>query len=166
MSSALYNAFIPVVLHHLNSLSHILEKAEQYCEDKRIPQANILEQRLFPNMFPLVKQIQIATDMVKAGAARITASDIPSYPDDEVDFAQLRERIARVSDFLTSLPEAAFDGAEERQISFTVAGNPREFKGQDYLYYWVLPNFYFHKTTAYNLLRHVGVDIGKKDFLS
>lgn len=166
MSAVLYNAYIPVVLHHLNSLSHILEKAEQYCEDKRIPQKQLLEQRLFPNMFPLVKQIQIATDMVKAGAARITVSDIPSYPDDETDFAQLRDRIARVSDFLASIPELAFDGAEERQISFTVGGNPREFKGQDYLYYWVLPNFYFHKTTAYNLLRHVGVDIGKKDFLS
>lgn len=166
MSAVLYNAYIPVVLHHLNSLSHILEKAEQYCEDKRIPQKQLLEQRLFPNMFPLVKQIQIATDMVKAGAARITVSDIPSYPDDETDFAQLRDRIARVSDFLASIPESAFDGAEERQISFTVGGNPREFKGQDYLYYWVLPNFYFHKTTAYNLLRHVGVDIGKKDFLS
>lgn len=166
MSTSLYHSFIPVIQHHLNSLSRILEKAEQYSQTKNIQAKTILDLRLFPDMLPFVKQIQIATDMVKAAAARLAAIDIPSYADDEQDFAQLRERIAKVSAFLASIPESAFDGAQDRHISFTVAGNPREFKGIDYLNYWVLPNFYFHKSTAYNLLRHVGVELGKKDFLS
>ena len=166
MSTSLYHSFIPVIQHHLNSLSRILEKAEQYSQTKNIQAKNILDLRLFPDMLPFVKQIQIATDMVKAAAARLAGIDIPSYTDDEQDFAQLRERIAKVSAFLASIPESAFDGAPDRQISFTVAGNPREFKGIDYLNYWVLPNFYFHKSTAYNLLRHVGVELGKKDFLN
>ena len=162
---SLHAQFVPVVIHHLHGLSLILEKAEQYCEARKINPKIMLEMRLFPDMFPLVKQVQIATDMVKAAGARLAAVEMPSYVDDEVDFAQLRERVTRVIGFLQGLSAEQFVGAESREIAFSAGGRPMQFTGAAYVQYWVLPNFYFHKTTAYNLLRSNGVELGKRDFL-
>ena len=162
---SLHADFIPVMIHHLHGFNQILEQAEQSCTNRKINQKIMLEMRLSPDMFPLVKQVQIATDMIKAGAARLAGIEPPSYADDEVDFAQLRERVTRVIGFLQGLSAEQFSGAESREIAFSAGGRPMQFTGAAYVQYWVLPNFYFHKTTAYNLLRSHGVALGKKDFL-
>lgn len=162
----IYASFIPVVIHHLQSLSRILEKAEQHCDAKKIDQTVMLNMRLFPDMFPLVKQVQIATDMVKGGAARLAGVENPKFSDDETNFAELRARIATLVEFLASLSDEQFEGAEARDIQLSVAGREMQFTGVNYFHQWVLPNFYFHKATAYNLLRHNGVELGKRDFLS
>lgn len=162
----MYSSFIPVAIHHLQSFSRILDKAEQHCESKKIDQTVMLNVRLFPDMFPLIKQVQIATDMLKGGAARLANIENPKFSDDETTFAELRTRIAKLVEFLSRLSSEQFDGAENRDIQFTVGGREMKFKGAAYLNQWVLPNMYFHKTTAYNLLRHNGVELGKRDFLS
>lgn len=161
-----YASFIPVVIHHLQGLSRILDKAEQHCEAKKYDQAVMLNVRLFPDMFPLIKQVQIATDMVKGGAARLAGIENPKFADDESSFAELRTRIATLVEFLSGLSVEQFEGAEARDIQLTVGGREMQFTGVNYLNQWVLPNFYFHKATTYNLLRHNGVELGKRDFLS
>lgn len=163
---AMYASFIPVVIHHLNSLGRILEKAEQHCISKKIDQQVMLNLRLFPDMFALTRQVQVATDMVKAGAARLTGLEAPKLEDNETSFAELRVRIDKVVAFLTGLSAAQFEGAETREIQFSIGGRDFQFTGEIYLNQWILPNFYFHKTTAYNILRHNGVELVKRDFLS
>lgn len=162
---SLHADFIPVMVHQLQGFNQILDKAEQSCANRKINPKIMLEMRLAPDMFPLVKQVQIATDMVKAAGARLAGIETPSYADDEVDFAQLCERVTRVIGFLQGLSAEQFVGAESREIAFSAGGRPMQFTGAAYVQYWVLPNFYFHKTTAYNLLRSNGVELGKKDFL-
>jgi hypothetical protein len=163
---SIYHAFIPVVIHHLNGLRKILEIAEQHCAAHKIDQAVMLNLRLFPDMFPLVKQVQIATDMVKGGAARLAVVENPTFSDDESNFVELRARIAKLVEFLSGLSVEQFDGAENRDIQLSVGGREMQFTGSAYFHQWVLPNFYFHKTTTYNLLRHNGVVLTKRDFLS
>lgn len=166
MSLALYDASIPVLRHMLDSLSTILRKAEAHAEQKKIKPEVLINARLFPDMFHLGKQVQIATDQAKGCAARLAGIEVPRYEDTETTFEELQARLAKTIAFLDSVDAAQINGSETRDISLQVQGKTYEFKGDAYLYNWVLPNFYFHATTAYNILRHNGVEIGKQDFLA
>lgn len=167
MSLSMYKASVPVFIHGLRNLSAVLAKGEAFAEAKKIDESVLLNARLAPDMFSLAKQVQIATDMVKAGAARLAGLEVPSYEDNEKTFAELQARITKTISFLETIDAAKIDGSEEKDINLKirVSGQELNFKGQDYLLDFVLPNFYFHSTTAYAILRHNGVDIGKMDFL-
>ena len=165
MSLSMYDASIPVLQHTLGSLAAILGKAAAHASSKKIDPSVLINARLFPDMFPLGKQIQIATDQAKGSAARLAGIDIPKFEDNETTFDQLQARIAKTIAFLDGIKANQIDGSEGRDIVLQLHGTPLEFKGKDYLINWVLPNFYFHVTTAYSILRHNGVDIGKDDFL-
>lgn len=161
----MFNASILPLIHTLTSLSHLLKKGEEYADAKKIEHAVLLNARLFPDMFPLIRQVQIATDMSKGAAARLAAIDIPNYEDDETSFEQLQARIAKTITFMQTITPEQLVNAETRDISITVRKMELQFTGQDYLLKWVMPNVYFHVTTAYNILRHNGVELGKPDFL-
>jgi hypothetical protein len=161
----MYQASVPVLSRVLNNLSSILEKAEAHAEAKKIDQAVFINARLAPDMFALARQVQIATDTAKGCVARLSGSDIPSYEDSETTFAELRARIGKTVAFLESVPAARIDGSEERTIMLKLGGNETRFSGQSYLLNFVLPNLYFHVTTTYAILRHNGVEIGKRDYL-
>lgn len=165
MTISMYQASVPTFIHNLSSLLTLLDKASEYAAAKKFDPNVLVTSRLAPDMFPLARQIQIASDIVKGGAARLAGVDVPSYQDTESTIAELKARIAKTIDFLKTFTAQQIDGSEERTISLTVAGNALTFKGQNYLLYWILPNFYFHVTTAYDILRHNGVEIGKRDFL-
>jgi len=161
----MYQASVPAFLQMLKSLSKILEKAEAEAETRKIDPAVLLNYRLAPNMFALARQVQLSTDFAKGAAARLSGVEVPKYEDTEKSFADLRARIAKTVKFIESVKAKDIDGSEGRDISITVGGQPMHFKGRDYLVGFALPNFYFHVTTAYGILRHCGVDIGKRDFL-
>lgn len=165
MTLSMYKASIPVFVHGLTSLSAILTKAEAYAAAKKFDPSVLINVRLAPDMFPLARQVQIACDMVKGGGARLAGITPPSFPDTEASFAELQARITKTVDFLKTLKPEQIDGSEERDISLKVGGRDLSFKGQEYLLHWVIPNFYFHFTATYALLRHNGLDIGKQDFL-
>lgn len=165
MSLSMYAASVPVFTQVLNSLSNILDKAEAHASAKNIDPAALLQARLFPDMLPLIRQFQIASDFAKGAAARLAGAEVPKYEDTEVSFAELKARIAKVVDFIASLPQSAIDGSEERNISTSAGPNSKTFKGQHYLVHYALPQFFFHATTAYAILRHNGIEIGKKDFM-
>jgi hypothetical protein len=165
MPISMYSAFIPVAVHTLESLSAILGKAAAHCQARKIDQAAFLTSRLFPDMLPMIKQVQIATDMVKGGAARLAGIEIPKYEDNEASFAELQARLAKTVAFLQTIEPQQIDGKEGAEIVLTLPTRQVTFKGQVYLTGYILPNLYFHTTTAYNLLRHGGVEIGKADFL-
>ena len=165
MTISMFQASIPTFIHGLTNLSAILDKAAAYAEAKKIDQSVLVNARLAPDMFPLSIQVQIATDIVKGGAARLAGVEIPSFADNETTFAELKERIAKVTAFLQTIKPAQIDGSEEKDINLKVGGHDLSFKGQAYLLNFVIPNFYFHITTTYSILRHNGLDIGKKDFL-
>jgi hypothetical protein len=161
----MYDASIPAFIRTLNNLSAILDKAVAYAEARKIDPAVLVNARLAPDMFPLSRQVQIATDGVKGCAARLAGTEVPSYPDTESTFPELKARIAKTADFLKSFKPAQIDGSEERKVAFKVGGQDRSFLGKPYLFEYVIPNFYFHVTTAYDILRHNGLEIGKKDYL-
>ena len=162
---SMYDASIPPILRALNNLSHILNKGEAYANAKEIELAVLFNARLFPDMFPLSRQVQIATDMSKGAAARLAGLEVPSYDDNETTFADLQARIAKTIAFIETVTPAQLEGAEKRDIEIMVRKAKMEFTGQDYLQKWVMPNVYFHVTTTYNILRHNGVELGKPDFL-
>jgi hypothetical protein len=162
---SMYECSVPVFVHSLDALTGVLKKGQQSCTDRKIPESVMLQSRLAPDMFPLVRQVQIACDMVKGGGARLAGIEVPSYPDDEQDFAQLHARIEKTKTFLLSLDKASFEGSESRKVTLKIAGNPMDFAGQPYLLIFVLPNFYFHLTAAYAILRHNGVALEKRDFI-
>jgi hypothetical protein len=165
MSMSMYQASVPAFLQTLRSLSSILDKAEAFAAERKIDPAVLLGWRLAADMFALARQVQIATDHAKGCCARLAGIEVPRYPDDETSFAELRARIARTIDFVQGFEPSDIDGAEQRDIAITVGGRSMHFKGQPYLMSFALPNFYFHATTAYAILRHCGVPIGKRDFL-
>lgn len=162
---SMYDATIPPLKLTLSNLAHILKKGEAHAETKGIEPAVFFNARLFPDMFPLSRQVQIATDMSKGAAARLADIEIPKYEDDETTFADLQARIAKTLAFIDSVRPTQFEGAEKRNIELMVRKHKMEFSGQDYLLKWVMPNVYFHVTTAYDILRHNGVELGKPDFL-
>lgn len=158
-------ATIPVFEVALNALSAVLDKAEAYAEAKRFDPAVLLNTRLFPDMFALTRQVQAACDQVKNGSARLAGIDPPRYEDNEKTIAELKARIARTIAFVKSLDGGKIDASADREITFPLGPKTGHMKGADYLNYFALPNFHFHLATAYDILRHCGVEIGKRDFL-
>jgi len=164
MSLTMYQASIPVFVRMLDNLSGILDKAAAHAEAKKIDPAIFINARLAPDMFPLSRQVQIATDMVKGCAARLAGIEVPSYEDNESTFSELQARIAKTKAFIESVSASQVDGSEERKITLKFGSKELSFLGQAYLLDFVLPNFHFHLTTTYAILRHNGVEIGKKDY--
>lgn len=165
MSLSMYQAFIPTAVRVLKSCSACLDKVAAHAEAKKIDPGVFLNARLYPDMFALTRQIQIASDMVKGGAARLAGQEPPSWSDDEASFPDLQARIQKTIDFLQSFKPEQIDGSEERAIVLKTRVGERHFVGQAYLLEYVLPNLYFHVTTAYAIARSNGVELGKKDFL-
>lgn len=165
MTISMYHASIPLLTKMLGNLETIVDKAIAHAAARKIDDAAFVEARLFPDMFTFARQIRIATDMAKGAGARLAGIDIPKFDDNEKTLPELKARLRKAIDFLQTLTPAQIDGSENKTISLTAGGNSFTFKGVDYLQSWVLPNFFFHVTTAYNLLRHGGVEIGKMDFL-
>ncbi|HQR98408.1 MULTISPECIES: DUF1993 domain-containing protein [unclassified Polaromonas] len=166
MTLSMYQASVPVFKQMLESLSAVLAKAEAHGTARNITPAALLQARLCPDMFPLLRQVQVACDFAKSVSARIAGVEVPGFEDKEESFADLQARIAKTLAFIDSLSAAQIDGSEARQI-VTQAGTPKEkiFSGQSYLLNYGLPHFFFHTTTAYAILRHSGVEIGKKDYI-
>ena len=165
MTISMYQASVPVFLKLLDGLSKNLDKAVAHATAKKIDPAAFLGARLFPDMFTLVKQVQLAADFAKGAGARLAGIDVPKYADNEASFEELQERIAKTVAFFKSLKPEQIDCSEEREIALTQSGKPVNFKGQQYLLFVAMPNFYFHVTTSYALLRHNGVEVGKRDFM-
>ncbi|MBU6470553.1 MAG: DUF1993 domain-containing protein [Gammaproteobacteria bacterium] len=165
MSLSMYQASVPVFIRALTNLSAILSKGEAYAQAKKIEPAVLLNARLFPDMFPLVRQIQLASDAAKGCAARLAGQEPPSFPDTEQTFAELHARLDKTVAFLKTLKPAQIDGSEERAIELKMRDRTVHTKGREYLLERALPNLFFHVTTAYDILRHVGVEVGKRDYL-
>ena len=161
-----YDAVVPAYLQMLGSLSGILTKAEAHCSAKNIQPEVLLGSRLFPDMLPLSKQIQLASDFAAKGCARLTHSEVPSTPDTEKTFEELKQRLGNTADYVKAFKPSQFDGADARDVTFP-AGPDKTMtvKGQQFLSHFALPNFYFHAATAHDILRHNGIEIGKRDFL-
>jgi hypothetical protein len=162
---SLYHATIPVFRQILGALSAIIDKAAAHAEAKKIDPAVFTNGRLSPDMLPFTRQIFIATDHAKGASARLAGVEVPKFEDTEITFAELKARIQKTLDFLGTLKPAQFDGAETRDVTIPLRNEPTVFKGRAYLFHFALPNFYFHATTAYDILRHMGVEIGKSDFI-
>jgi uncharacterized protein len=161
----MYQASAPRFANTLKNLAVILDKAQAHCEAKKIDPLALTSFRLFPDMFPLSRQVQIATDTAKGAVARLAGVEIPKYEDTEQSIADLRARIGRTVDFLMGVPAAKIDGSADRDIAMKIGGKDTVLKGAQYLLGHAYPNFYFHSTTAYNILRHNGIEVGKRDFL-
>jgi uncharacterized protein len=165
MSLNMYQASIPVFVRMLGNLSSILDKGAAFAEAKKIDSTVLITARLAPDMFPLSRQVQIATDMVKGCAARLAGLEVPSYEDNETTFTELQARIAKTVTFLQSINAEQINGSEERTVTLKLRGKEIDFQGQPYLLHFVLPNLYFHITATYAILRHNGVELGKMDFI-
>jgi len=165
MSLSLHGIAVPAFVRGLKALSALLTKAEESATARGFDPAVLLTSRLAPDMFPLTRQVQIASDGVKGGAARLAGVEAPSFPDTETTFAELQERIATTIAYVESLDTAKFEGDPDRALIVKMAGQEFPFTAQSFLFGFVLPNLYFHITTAYNILRHNGVAVGKRDYL-
>jgi len=161
----MYQASAPRFARILRNLSAILAKAQAHVEAKKLDAAALTGCRLFPDMFPLTRQVQIACDQAKGAVARLAGMEPPKHEDTEQSFADLQARVAKTLDFVESLKASQIDGSESREVVLKQRTGELRLKGLDYLFSHAYPNFYFHVTTAYNLLRHNGVEIGKKDFV-
>ena len=161
----MYQASAPRFANILRNLSALLDKAEAHCAAKKIDPLALTTYRLYPDMFPLTRQVQIACDTAKGAVARLAGVDIPKHEDTEQTFADLKARIAKTLDFVESVSASKIDGSEEKEVVLAMRSGERRFKGMQYLLGHAYPNFYFHVTTAYNILRHNGVEVGKADFI-
>ena len=161
-----YDATVPAYLQILSSLSGLLSKAEAHCETKKIQPEVLLGARLYPDMLPFSKQIQLASDFAAKGCARLTHSEVPNTPDTEKSFAELRQRLANTIAYVKTFKPAQFEGADSKDVTFPVGPNSNlTMKGQEFVNRFSFPNFYFHAATAHGILRHNGVEVGKRDFL-
>lgn len=165
MKISMYEASVPVFIHALNNLASILEKGRVHAEAKKIDAAVLPNLRLFADMFPLSRQVQIASDIARGGAARLAGLDMPTYEDNEKTVPELVERLRKTVAYLQTLTPEQFDGGEDKTVTWQTRSGSKSMQGLPYLNKHVLPNVYFHVTTAYNILRHNGVELGKKDFL-
>ena len=165
MPISMYQASVPLLMHSLSNLVAILEKGAAHAEAQKIEPAVLINSRLYPDMFPLGRQVQIASDIARRGAARLAGLVAPSVEDKEVTFPELIARLQQTITYLETLPAEQIDGSEARSISLPIGEDTMVFEGLSYLQYFVLPNVYFHVTTAYDILRHHGVALGKRDFL-
>lgn len=162
---SMYQASVPRFANMLKNLSALLDKAAAHADARKIDPSVLLQARLFPDMLPMLRQVQIACDNAKGCAARLADVDVPKHEDTETTFEQLQGRIQRVQDFLSSLSAEQIDGSEDRDIHLKLGPREVEFKGLQYLCGFALPNFYFHVTTAYDILRHNGVELKKSEYL-
>jgi uncharacterized protein len=166
MTISMYKASVPVFVQFLTSLSVVLDKAATFAEAKKVEPSVLLNMRLAPDMFPLVRQVRAATDHAINACGRLAGAPLPTFSNAETTIPELKERITKTIDFLKSLKPGQIDGSEGKEIKFTTpAGTVREFTGQSLLLNNSLPHFYFHCTTAYDILRHCGVDLAKRDFM-
>jgi hypothetical protein len=165
MAMSLYAVSAPVFIRTLSNLKSILQKAKAHALDHKIEEAAFIQARLYPDMLALPRQVQIATDIARGATARLAGQEPPSYEDNEQTFDDLIARIDRTIDYIKALDEKQFDGAEMREITRPVRGEPHKFTGANYLLQFATPNVYFHAATAYDILRHNGVPLGKADFL-
>jgi hypothetical protein len=165
MANLMYQSSAPVFIHHLKNLSGILKLAVKDAKARNIQPEVLLNARLAPDMLPLLQQVQIATDHAKGCCARLSGQDSPVFEDCESSFAELETRLRRTQAFIREIKPAQYQGCETRDITLKLPFGELYFKGSDYLYGWVLPNFYFHYSTAYDILRHNGLNVGKRDFL-
>jgi uncharacterized protein len=161
-----YDATVPAFLQILGSLSGLLTKAEAHCEAKKIAPEVLFGARLYPDMLPLSKQVQIACDFAAKSCARLTQSEVPATPDTEKTFGELKQRIAMTIDYVKAFKPAQFEGADKKDVTFPMGpNNSITLKGQEFVNRFAFPNFYFHAVTTHGILRHNGVEIGKRDFL-
>ena len=165
MSVSLHAMSVPVFARTLGNLSAILDKAVAHAQARKVDIAVLLNARLYPDMFPLTRQIQLTTDHAKGAVARLAGQEPPRYEDVETTVEQLQARLARTVEYVRSIDPAAFNGAETREISLKVRDTVHKHAGLAYLCHIALPNFFFHATTAYDILRHNGVELGKRDFI-
>ena len=165
MQITMYDTLVPTANRMLGNLSSLLDKTDAFAASKKIDAAVLLNSRLAPDMFPLTRQVQIATDMTKGAAARLSGTEIPKYEDNETTIAELKARIAKTLAFVNGIDAAKYTGSEDRDVTLQMRTGDRHFKGLNYLRDFVLPNVYFHVTSAYAILRHNGVDLGKNDFI-
>ena len=165
MTLSMYQASVPVFTQFLTSLSNVLKKGEAFAEARKIDQSVLINARIAPDMRPLSFQVQTATDQVKGSLSRLAGVETPSFPDTETTFAELQARAAKALDYANTFKPAQIDGTEEKEIVLTFGTQKFPFKGQSYLTSFVLPNFYFHITMAYAILRQNGVELGKRDFM-
>lgn len=166
MSNFMHAASVPVFRQMLGALKNVLDKGATFAAERKVEPAVLLQSRLFPDMFPLLRQVQIASDFAKGVAARLAGVEVPSWEDDEQSFDELRVRIDRTLAFIEGLAPSAFDGSETRDVVLR-PGTPKErrLQGQAYLLAYGLPQFFFHVTTSYAILRSCGVEVGKRDFM-
>lgn len=162
---SMYQASVPRLANTLGNLSNMLDKAQAHVDAGQIGMADLMQRRLIADMYPFYKQVQIACDKARSVVARLAGMEVPAYPDDETTLAELKQRIARSIDFIRSVPAERIDGSEDRQIELPVTGKPTRYSGMQLLLGHSLPNVYFHTVTAYNILRQLGVPVGKRDFL-
>ena len=166
MSLSMYTASVPVFQHMLRNLSHILDKADANAQARKFDPAVLMTARLAPDMLPFTRQVLIACDAAKNGVGRISGVEAPKFEDNEASIAELKARIQKTLDYLATVPASALDGTEDKEVTFPVGRDKtRTMAAQAYLLTWTLPNFFFHITTAYAILRHNGVDLGKTDYL-
>ena len=165
MKISMYQASAPRFASTLRNLAAILDKAQAHCEAKKIEPAVMGGMRLIADMFPLSRQVQIACDTSKGAVARLAGVDIPKHEDTEQTFAELKQRIAKTIDFVLSVPAEKIDGGEDRPVTLRLGGKDVTYTGMQYLLGFAHPNFYFHVTTAYDILRANGVDLGKRDYI-
>src|SRR5882672_3840437 len=165
MTISMYQASTPRFAAMLRNLSALIDKADAHCAARKIEPAAITTARLYPDMFLFTRQVQIACDTAKGAVARLAGAEVPKHEDTEQSFAELKARIAKTLDFIESIGAGKIDGSEEKEIVLQMRSGERRLKGMQYLLGSAYPNFYFHVTTAYNILRHNGLEIGKTDFL-
>ena len=165
MTISMYQASVPSLIRSLNNLIAILEKSATDAQSRKIDPAVLINSRLYPDMLPLVKQVQIASDIARRGAARLAGLEAPAMEDHETTFPELIDRLKKTNAYLATLTPAQIDGSESKSISLPMGKETMHFEGLPYLLYFILPNVYFHVTTAYDILRHCGVKLGKLDFL-
>jgi hypothetical protein len=162
----MYSISIPVFIQHLNGLNAVLDKAASWAAARKVNEADLLNMRLAPDMFNLARQVRAATDHAANAAGRLSGNELLKFTNDEATIAQLKDRLAKTIDYLKSIKPKEIDGTESKDISITFpGGQTRQFTGQSLLLGNSLPNFYFHATTAYDIIRHCGVEIGKRDFM-
>lgn len=165
MTISMYQALVPPIIRALNNLMAILEKGAAHAEARKIEPSILITSRLYPDMLPLVRQVQIASDIARRGAARLAELEAPQMEDTETTFPELIARLQKTVAYLETLTPDQIDGTEEKSISLPIGKETMNFEGLPYVLYFILPNVYFHVTTTYNILRHCGVEIGKRDFL-
>ncbi len=165
MTVSMYTISVPIFAQFLGGMSGVLDKAAAHAEAKKIDPAALLDKRLYPDMYPLVKQVRAATDHAINGTGRLAGVELLSFPNSEASFAELKERLGKTIDYVKGFQPEQIDGTEDKEIVIKFSSGERKFTGQVFLLNFCLPNFYFHATTAYDILRHCGVDLVKRDFL-